>query len=252
MLVTPRTLSTVCVRFEVECPIHLDYYSPSMKILHRTLAMLLTGMTALTLLPACSKSSAPSTNVDVSAQTEQLKSPEVNARADAASALALAGPKAAPAIPALIEALKDSDPLVRRLSAYALGQIGPAAKEAIQPLTTAMQQGEREMITASMNAIRAIDPTALPEGNIPNIQPRTDPAVQGCRPATPAASPWYTWTAVFTEGGAKDSVSPAGQVMVNDSIRSAVPRPKVIGKFGLRKITAGGHDVPGLGDARRP
>jgi HEAT repeat protein len=89
---------------------------------------------------------------------------------DAANALASAGAKAAPAIPALIEALQDSDPLVRRLSAYALGQIGPAAKEAVQPLTTAMQQGDREMITTSMNAIRAIDPTALPEGNISNIQ----------------------------------------------------------------------------------
>jgi len=141
-----------------------------MKSFPRTVAILLVGMTAFTLLLGCSKSSTPSVNVDVSAQTEQLKSPDVNLRVDAANALASAGPKAAPAMPALIEALKDSDPLVRRLSAYALGQIGPAAKEAVQPLTTAMQQGDREMITTCMNAIRAIDPTAMPEGNISNIQ----------------------------------------------------------------------------------
>ena len=128
-------------------------------------------MTAATLLFACSKSSTPAANVDVSAQIEQLKSPDTNARVEAATTLASAGPNAAPALPALIEALKnDSDPLVRRLAAYALGQIGPDAKEAIPALTAALQSGDREMITSVINAIRAIDPSAMPEGNISNIQ----------------------------------------------------------------------------------
>ena len=115
----------------------------------RTLAMLLVGMTALTLLPGCSKSSTPSTNVDVSAQTEQLKSPDANAPDGRRQRPRSRGAQSGTGDPALIEALKDSDPLVRRLSAYALGQIGPAAKEAVQPLTTAMQQGDREMITTA-------------------------------------------------------------------------------------------------------
>jgi HEAT repeat protein len=146
-----------------------------MKTFPRSFAPLVLAMTAATLLFACSKSSTPSANVDVGAQTEQLKSPDVNLRVEAATALAAAGPSAAPAVPALIEALNnDSDPLVRRLSAYALGQIGPAAKEAIPSLTAAMQSGDREMVTSVINAIRAIDPTAMPEGNISNIQ--TPPA----------------------------------------------------------------------------
>jgi HEAT repeat protein len=141
-----------------------------MKTLPRSIATFLVALTVAALSGACSKTSTPSTNVDVSAKTEQLKSPDATVRAQAASELAAAGPKSAPAIPDLIAALKDSDPVVRRLSAYALGQIGPAAKEAIQPLTEALKVGDREMITSCLNALRAIDPSSVPAGNISNVQ----------------------------------------------------------------------------------
>ncbi|MCI0539843.1 MAG: HEAT repeat domain-containing protein, partial [Verrucomicrobiales bacterium] len=70
------------------------------------------------------------------------------------------GEAAAVAVPNLIPLLKDTDPLVRRLAAYALGQIGPKAKEAIPALKEALNDTERDVVTASINAIRAIDATA--------------------------------------------------------------------------------------------
>jgi HEAT repeat protein len=140
-----------------------------MKTFPRPFATLFLALATASLLAACSKSSTPRPDVDVTAKIEQLKSPDVDARVQAATDLATAGPKAAPAVSALIVALKDSDPLVRRLSAYALGEIGPNAKEAIPALKEAMQAGDRDMITSSINAIRAIDPSAMPEGNISNI-----------------------------------------------------------------------------------
>jgi HEAT repeat protein len=70
----------------------------------------------------------------------------------------------------LIPLLKDADPLVRRLAAYALGQIGPKAKAAIPALKELLNDTERDVVTATINAIRAIDETAA--GNIaapPNV-----------------------------------------------------------------------------------
>jgi ABC-type oligopeptide transport system substrate-binding subunit len=144
-----------------------------MKTLPRSFVIFCYALAVASLLAACSKSSTPTPNVDVTAKTEQLKSPDTNTKVQALTELAAAGPKSAPAIPALLETLKDSDPLVRRLSAYALGEIGPAAKETIPALKEALNQGvqagERDMVTSSMNAIRAIDPNEMPEGTLPNV-----------------------------------------------------------------------------------
>ena len=144
-----------------------------MKTLSRSFVSFCLALAVASLLAACSKSSTPAANVDVAAKTEQLKSPDANTKVQALTDLAAAGPKSAPAIPVLLETLKDSDPLVRRLSTYALGEIGPAAKETIpalkEALTKALQAGDRDMITSTMNAIRAIDPKEMPEGTIPNV-----------------------------------------------------------------------------------
>ncbi|HEX5272750.1 MAG TPA: HEAT repeat domain-containing protein, partial [Gemmataceae bacterium] len=53
-----------------------------------------------------------------------LGSPQANSRAQAADALGLLGPRAAPAVPSLIRLTRDPDPLVRRNAAGALARIG--------------------------------------------------------------------------------------------------------------------------------
>ncbi len=141
-----------------------------MKTFSLSFAIVCVAIAAASLLVACSKPNTNTKKVDVAAKIEQLKSPDVNMRVQAVTDLAAAGPKAAPAVQALIGTLKDSDPLVQRLSAYALGEIGPAAKEAIPALKEGLQSQDRDMITSSINAIRAIDPNAMPEGNISNVQ----------------------------------------------------------------------------------
>lgn len=80
------------------------------------------------------------------------------AKQEALSQLAAAGPAALPALNKLIDLLKDPDPVVRRLTAYALGEIGPAAKSAVPAMKAAMDNADREFATGLVNAIRAVDP----------------------------------------------------------------------------------------------
>src|SRR5438093_13348002 len=85
-------------------------------------------------LSGCSKEDAEAKKVNVAAMTEALRSADKDARVNACVELAKAGPRAAPAVQALIPLLKDSDPDVRRLAAYALGDIGAASKPALPTL----------------------------------------------------------------------------------------------------------------------
>jgi len=114
----------------------------------------------------------PTAKVDVQAQIQNLKSEDAQKRVDACVELAKAGPDAASAVTSLIPVLKDSDALVRRLAAYALGQIGPKAKEAVPALKELMNDTDRDVLTATINAIRAIDAAAAsdvkPPPNVTN------------------------------------------------------------------------------------
>jgi HEAT repeat protein len=134
------------------------------------LSLLVVGLGLAALLVGCGQQGTKPAKVDVNAQLEQLKSPEVNARVQACTALASAGPNAAPAVPALIERLKDQDALVRRLAAYALGQIGPEAKSAVSALKEALNDSDANVIPAAMNALRAIDPDSIKGARISNVQ----------------------------------------------------------------------------------
>lgn len=111
--------------------------------------------------------------VDVPAQIQALKSGDDNAKAEALSNLAEAGPNAAPAVQAIIDVIKDSkDPVIVRLGAYALGQIGlPAAKPAVPVLKQLMSFPNREVGTVVFNALSALDPSAIPANlRPPNVQ----------------------------------------------------------------------------------
>jgi HEAT repeat protein len=95
--------------------------------------------------------------IDVPAQISALKGDHA-AKENALIELAEAGPKAAPAVNDLIPILKDPDPVIRRLAIYALGQIGPAAKAAIPALKEGMGDTDRNILTATVNALRDIQP----------------------------------------------------------------------------------------------
>lgn len=129
-----------------------SYYPLTMsRILHAFLVS--TLMLSLSLTSGCENKP----KVNVTAQIAALDG-NSEAKQEALSQLAAAGPAATPAIAKLIELLKDSDPVVRRLSAYALGEIGPAAKSAVPAMKAALDNADREFATGLVNAIRAVDP----------------------------------------------------------------------------------------------
>jgi HEAT repeat protein len=90
-----------------------------------------------------------------------LKAEAPYTRNGAAYELAHMGPKAAPAVPALIAALQDPAASVRYPVTIALREIGPAAKAAVPALTKAAEEDLNDEVAASaLQALRAIDPAA--------------------------------------------------------------------------------------------
>lgn len=114
------------------------------------------GCLIIGLLAGC-EAKAP--KVNVSANTQDLKSPDTDKRVNACTELAKAGPAAASAVPDLIPLLKDKDPLVRSLAAYALGQIGPQASAAMPALKEAMNDSDPQVPRSVLNALRSIGDT---------------------------------------------------------------------------------------------
>ena len=100
--------------------------------------------------------------VPLSQLIADLKAQAPYTRNGAAYELAHMGPKAAPAVPALIEALDDPAASVRYPVTVALREIGPAAKAAVPALKKVMKDDiNDEVADGAKRAIRAIDPTAL-------------------------------------------------------------------------------------------
>ena len=131
---------------------------------------------ALVVVTGCGQDGNPAPKkVDVAAQVAALKG-NGDAKATALAELAAGGPNASAAATDVIALLKDEDPVVRRLAAYALGQMGPAAKAAIPELTARLQDNDRNVVTAVMNAIRAIDPSKVPGEAVPNTMSEPAPS----------------------------------------------------------------------------
>lgn len=104
--------------------------------------------------------------VPLSQLIADLKAQAPYTRNGAAYELAHMGPKAAPAVPALIEALGDPAASVRYPVTVALREIGPAAKAAVPALKKVMKDDiNDEVADGAKRAIRAIDPTALGPGD---------------------------------------------------------------------------------------
>lgn len=131
---------------------------------------------------------APGSDQDLERYVQQLRSPDVTLRSDAAHALGkLADDRA---VPALAEALRDQDEYVRKSAVMALRRVGgPKAMEAmrvaladrseqvalqavkglgelrdagaVEPLIKALARRERSLVTAATEALSRIGPEAV-------------------------------------------------------------------------------------------
>ncbi|HTE91575.1 MAG TPA: HEAT repeat domain-containing protein [Terriglobales bacterium] len=129
-----------------------------MRNLLRIVVMTAFSLTATGIFSGCSKENADVKKINVAAMMEALKGEDKDARINACVELAKAGPRAAPAVQALIGTLKDADPTVRRLAAYTLGEIGPEAKPALSALKELMNDPDRQVVMQVVNSLRSIDP----------------------------------------------------------------------------------------------
>jgi HEAT repeat protein len=65
-------------------------------------------------------------------------------------------------VPVLIDGLHSSDPFAQAVAVFALGVIGPEAKEAVAQLRKMLPTAEPLLRKTLLEAIRQIDPDALP------------------------------------------------------------------------------------------
>ena len=86
-----------------------------------------------------------------------LQAPSSGARLAALWDLQRLGPKAAPAVAALVQALHDEDPFLRTAAAEALAAVGPAAEAAVPELVEAtMQDDDKELRLQATCALAGI------------------------------------------------------------------------------------------------
>jgi HEAT repeat protein len=90
----------------------------------------------------------------------QLKDKDPSVRELAAQALAVYGPEATTAIPALTEALQDGQDYVRLVAAEALGSIGPQAKAAVPQLAAALKDKDQVVRMSVAQALGRFGPEA--------------------------------------------------------------------------------------------
>src|SRR5262249_33238294 len=90
---------------------------------------------------------------------KRLQDKDVAVRREAVEALAVLGPGAGAAVPALLRALKDDDDTAVRVGTlYAFCNIGPAAKAAVGPLLRALKDKDVHFRSVAIRALAAIGP----------------------------------------------------------------------------------------------
>lgn len=89
---------------------------------------------------------------------QDLKNDDTSKRVSAICSVAEIGPKAAPAVPALMDAVEDIDWVVRVAAITALGEIGPGACEAVPVLIGALSR--EDVCVSAAIALGRIGPAA--------------------------------------------------------------------------------------------
>src|SRR5262249_57143042 len=106
----------------------------------------------------------------VEALIKDLESTDDNARQAAAAALAELGPKAEPAVPALLNALKSKNEFLRLNATLALGKVG---KGAVAKVADALQDKDDDVRYYAIWALGLIGPGA--KDAVPADPPRLPP-----------------------------------------------------------------------------
>jgi HEAT repeat protein len=132
----------------------------------RLVSALLIGLTLLT--TGCGGEKVE--KVDLSAQLAVLSADgDADNKIAALAEIAKLGNGASSAVDTILPLLKDPDPVMRRTAAFALGSIGPASKAAVPELKAMLQTDDRNQLSAAVNALRAIDPSAVEGVKIKNV-----------------------------------------------------------------------------------
>jgi HEAT repeat protein len=115
--------------------------------------------------------------------SEAIQADDVEVRVDAIKALALFGPEAERAVPALRPALKDTSPRVRAAAAEALGRMGAAGADAIPELLNALQD---KKLAVQVEAVTAL--VIMVAAKVPGLLERVREADRRMRWAVPVAA----------------------------------------------------------------
>jgi len=70
-------------------------------------------------------------------------------------------------VPEILRWLRHGQPFYQRQAIRMLGEIGPPAKSAVPDLIKTLQSTEKETRECAREALRRIDPAAVPQGSHP-------------------------------------------------------------------------------------
>ena len=101
----------------------------------------------------------PEAHSAIPALDHALHDPEMRVRLDAAAALGKIGRES---VPVLMRALEDKDPEIRHAAAYGLGEVGLDAQPAIPLLTQALQDTNQQVRASAAYSLKLIQPRGIP------------------------------------------------------------------------------------------
>jgi HEAT repeat protein len=127
---------------------------------HSLSVLLITHLLLAPLWSAGGAQETKSTDRRVAAALEIWRGGDPKARIQALQRLERLGPRAAPAVTALIVGLSDRDPKIRKETADVLHRIGPPARPAVPALLAALNDPDSKVRTAAAWALQAAKPDA--------------------------------------------------------------------------------------------
>jgi len=101
----------------------------------------------------------PEARTAIPALNQALHDKEVRVQLDAAAALGRIGRQS---VPVLMQALEENDASIRHAAAYALGEVGPDAQPAVPLLTKALEDNDPQVRSSAAYSLSVIGPRRLP------------------------------------------------------------------------------------------